>query len=149
MPGPIVTLSIAIALAAAAQQSPVAPPASGPAAPVRDPVTVRGCLEGRYLRILESDASDLSGVKRVRLKGSQSMLKMLKDEGGDYFEVSGDLDVRVSDRLDARRKVKVGNKTTVSIGAAAEQISSPEVVPPDPTLIVDAFQALGPRCPRN
>ena len=77
------------------------------------------------------------------------MLKMLKDEGGDYFEITGDLDVHVSDRLDARRKVKVGGKTTISIGAAAEQTSSPEVTPPDPTLVVDAFKALGPRCPRN
>lgn len=149
MPGPTVTLSIAIALSVAAQQPPMPPPASGPAPPVRDPVTVRGCLEGRYLRILESDASDLSGVRRVHLEGSQSMLKMLKDEGGDYFEVSGDLDLHRSDRLEARRKVKVGKKTTVSIGTAAEQIGSPDVVPPDPTLVVDAFKALGPRCPKN
>jgi len=149
MPGPIATLSIAIALAATIQQTPVAPPASGPAPPTRDPVTVRGCLEGRFLRILDSDASDLSGVRRVRLKGSQSMLKMLKDEGGDYFEITGDLDVHVSDRLDARRKVKVGGKTTVSIGTTAEQTRGPEVAPPGATLVVDAFTVLGERCPKN
>ena len=149
MSGSIVILSVSIALVAAAQQSPVPPPATGPAAPTRDPITVRGCLEGRWLRILERDASDLSGVRRVRLKGSQSMLKMLKDEGGDYVEVTGDLEVHLSDRLDARRKVKVGDKTTISIGAAAEQISSSEVTPPDPTLIVDSFTSLGERCPKN
>ena len=77
MPGPLATLSISIAIAAAAagaarpatnavraQQPPVAPPAAGPASPARDPVTVRGCLEKNWLRILESDASDLSGVRR-------------------------------------------------------------------------------------
>ena len=75
------------------QQPPVAPPAAGPAAPTRDPVTVRGCLEGRWLRILQHDSSDLSGVRRVRLKGSRSMLTVLKDQGGDYVEVTGDLDL--------------------------------------------------------
>jgi len=163
MPVWIATLWISIAMAAtagggagraalaaaAAQQPPAAPPGAGAAAPTRDPVTVRGCLEGRWLRILEHDASDLSGVTRVRLKGARAMLHVLADQRGDYVEITGDLDPGPGDRLDARRKVKVGGKTTISIGAAAEQTSSPEVTPPDPTLVVDAFKALGPRCPRN
>ena len=163
MPVWIATLWISIAMAAtagggagrgalaaaAAQQPPAAPPGAGAAAPTRDPVTVRGCLEGRWLRILEHDASDLSGVTRVRLKAARAMLHVLADQRGDYVEITGDLDPGPGDRLDARRKVKVGGKTTISIGAAAEQTSSPEVTPPDPTLVVDAFKALGPRCPRN
>jgi hypothetical protein len=162
MPGSIASLSIAFAIAAAgagavrpaahagrAQQPPVAPPSEGPASPARDPVTVRGCLEGRWLRILESDASDLSGVRRVRLKGSRSMLGVLRDQGGDYVEITGDLDLGPGDRLDARRKVKVADKTTISIGASAEQVSGPDVAPPDPTLVVDSFTALGERCPKN
>jgi hypothetical protein len=163
MPGSIASLSIACAIAAAgavaarpaapagrAQQPPVAPPAAGPAAPTRDPVTVRGCLEGRWLRILQHDSSDLSGIRRVRLKGSRSMLTVLKDQGGDYVEVSGDLDLGRRDRLDGRRKVKVADKTTISIGASAEQISGPDdVTPPEATLVVDSFTALGERCPKN
>ena len=155
MPGPSATLSIAVAIAAAgatavrAQQPPVAPPAAGPAAPTRDPVSVRGCLDGRWLRILESDSSDLSGVRRVRLKGSRSMLTVLKDQGGDYVEITGDLDLGPGDRLDARRKVKVGDKTTVSIGATAEQLSHSQPSPADATLVVDSFTTLGERCPKN
>jgi hypothetical protein len=155
MPGSIASLSIVFAIAVAgaaavrAQQPPVAPPAAGPAAPTRDPVTVRGCLEGRWLRILETDASDLSGVRRVRLKGARSMLRVLRDQGGDYVEVTGDLELGRSDRLEARRKVKVDDKTTISIGASAEQVSSNPVAPPDPTLVVDAFTTLGERCPKN
>ena len=152
-----VTLSIWIALAAAAegtpavarQQPPVAPPAAGPAVPTRDPVTVRGCLDGRWLRILEHDSTDLSGVRRVRLKGSRSMLNVLKDQGGDYVEVTGDLDLGRADRLDARRKAKVSDKTTVSIGASAEQIGGPEISPPDATLVVEAFTVLAERCPKD
>jgi hypothetical protein len=148
MPGTVATLSIWIAVAmAGAQQPPGAPPATGPASPTRDPVTVRGCLEGRWFRILEHDSSDLSGIKRVRLKGSRSMLNVLKDQGGDYFEVTGDLDLGPADRLDARRKVKVTGKTTVSIGASAEQVSGRDTSPPDATLVVEAFTALGERCP--
>jgi hypothetical protein len=153
MPGSIATMSVAFALAAAgavrAQQPPVAPPAAGPAAPTRDPVTVRGCLDGRWLRILESDASDLSGVRRVRLKGARAMLRVLRDQGGDYVEITGDLDLGRRDRLDGRRKVKVADKTTISIGASAEQVSGPDVSLPDPTLVVDTFTTLGERCPKN
>jgi len=163
MPGSIATLSISIAIASAAaagavrpvadavipQQPPVAPHAAGPASPTRDPVTVRGCLEGRWLRILEHDSSDLSGVSRVRLKGSRAMLHVLADQKGDYVEITGDLDLGPGDRLDARRKVKVGDKTTISIGATAQQIGEPEVTPPDATLVVDAFTTLGERCPKN
>ena len=163
MPGSIASLSIAFAIAAAgagpagaaahagrAQRPPVAPPAAGPAAPTRDPVTVRGCLDGRWLRILESDSSDLSGVRRVRLKGSRSMLTVLRDQGGDYVEIIGDLDLGRRDRLDGRRKVKVTDKTTISIGASAEQVSGPDdVTPPEATLVVGSFTALGERCPKN
>ena len=149
MPGSIAPLSIAMTIAIAVQQPPVAPTAGGPASSTRDPVTVRGCLEGRWLRILEHDSSDLSGIRRVRVKGSRSMLNVLKDQGGDYVEVTGDLDLGPGDRLDARRKVKVADKTTISIGASAEQVSSNPVAPPDPTLVVEAFTALGDRCPKN
>ena len=130
--------------AAGPPRPPVAPPAPGPAAPTRDPVTVRGCLDGRWLRILESDSSDLSGVRRVRLKGSRSMLTVLRDQGGDYVEIIGDLDLGRRDRLDGRRKVKVTDKTTISIGASAEQVT-----PPEATLVVGSFTALGERCPKN
>ena len=153
MPGSIATLSMSISVAIAAavgtQQPPIAPPAAGPASPTRDPVTVRGCLEGRWLRILEHDASDLSGVTRVRLKGSRSMLHVLADQRGDHVEITGDLDLGPGDRLDARRKVKVGDKTTISIGTTAQQVSGPEVTAPDATLVVDAFTVLGERCPKN
>ena len=157
MPGPTATLSIAIAIAAAgaaavrAQQTPVAPPAAGPALPTRDPVTVRGCVEGKWLRILQHDSSDLSGVRRVRLKGARSMLRVLRDQGGDYVEITGDIDLGRRDRLDARRKVKVADKTTVSIGASAEQVDGRDapVEPVEPTLVVGAFTALGERCPKN
>ena len=75
------------------------------------------------------------------------MLGVLRDQGGDYVEVTGDLDLGLGDRLDARRKVKVADKTTISIGASAEQVSGPDVTPPDATLVVDSFTVLGERCP--
>ena len=74
---------------------------------------------------------------------------ILKDQGGDYVEVTGDLDLGPGDRLDTRRKVKIADKTTISIGATAQQISEPEMTAPDATLVVDAFTTLGERCPKN
>ena len=133
-----------------ATSQPVASPQAMTTSSTRDPVTVRGCLDGRWLRILDRDATDLSGVQRVRLKGARAMLRLLGERRGDYVEVTGDLDLGARDRLDARRKVKVGGKTTVSIGASAEQVSGGTAdVAPDPTLVVDAFTRLGEDCPRH
>jgi hypothetical protein len=115
--------------------------------PVRDPVTVRGCLDRRWLRILEHDTTDLSGVTRVRLKGSRGLLALVDDGRGTYVEVTGDLDLGRRDRIEARRKYKPDPKTTISIGASAEQVRSRDVAPPEVTLVVEAVTRLGDQCP--
>ena len=140
-------IAAALLLVGLAQQPvPLPAPRSGPDAPVNDPVTVRGCLEGRFLRILEQDATDLSGLRTIRLKGARGVMRMLDDHKHTYVELSGTLDLGRRDRMDARRKVKVGAKTTVSVGAAQEQITGAPVVA-DPVLQVVAFTPLGERCP--
>ena len=128
------------------QPAPIQAPRTGPDSPVNDPVTVRGCLEGHHLKILESDASDLSGIRDIRLKGPRGVMRSLDDYRGAYVEVAGLLDLGRPDRIETRRTIKAGSKTTISIGASAEQISGQ---PPlaDPILIVNGFQPLGERCP--
>lgn len=117
------------------------------AGPQRDPVTVRGCLDKRWLRILEHDSTDLSGVKRVRLKGSRAMLALVDDGRGSYVEITGDLDVAAADRIETRRRRKVGSKTTISLGASAEQVSGGTgPMAPEPTLVVEAIVRLGASC---
>jgi hypothetical protein len=123
-----------------------APAATAVAAPARDPVTVRGCLDKRWLRILQHDATDLSGVRRVRLKGSRAMLESLDDGRGAHVEITGDLDLGRRDRIETRRKRQIGSKTTLALGASAEQTRSPEVTP-DVTLVVQSFTRLGDECP--
>jgi hypothetical protein len=145
----VVALPCVLGSSARAAQQPIDTLPTKTAGPIIDPVTVRGCLEGHWLRILEHDASDLSGVQRVRLKGARSMLRLLDDQRGDYVEVTGDLDLGPRDRIETRRKVKVG-KTTISLGASGEQLSGERIAAvPDPTLVVDAFTKLGERCPRH
>jgi hypothetical protein len=135
------------AVPAVARQVP-APAATGrDARPVRDPVTVRGCLDRRWLRILEHDATDLSGVTRVRLRGSRAMLDLVDDGRGTHVEVTGDLDLGRRDRIEARRKYRPNPKTTISIGASAEQVGSRDVAPPEVTLVVEAITRLGDQCP--
>ncbi len=115
--------------------------------PQRDPVTVRGCLDKRWLRIDEHDSSDLSGIRRVRLKGSRAMLALVDDGRGDYVEITGDLDIAARDRIETRRKQKVGSKTTVSLGASAEQVhGSGRAIGAEPTLVVEAIVRLGTSC---
>jgi hypothetical protein len=136
----------ALALTLGLQQPLPASPRTGPDAPVNDPITVRGCLEGRHLKILEHDASDLSGIRDIRLKGPRGVMRALDDHKYSYVEITGQLDLGINDRLDTRRKVKAGSKTTISIGAATEQTRGVAQVA-DPELRVAAFTPLGERCP--
>ena len=137
---------LAVAEATAPRQGP--PPAAPRVdAPLREPVTVRGCLDKRWLRILEHDTTELSGVTRVRLKGSRAMLALVDDGRGTHVEVTGDLDLGRRDRVEARRKYRPDPKTTISIGASAEQVSGRDRTPPEATLIVEALTRIGDGCP--
>ena len=137
---------VAVSAPVAARQEPALPAGSRPTS-ASDPVTVRGCLEKRWLTILEHDATDLSGVKRVRLKASRAMLALLDDGPGRHVEITGELDLGRRDRIEARRKYKPGSKTTVSIGASAENVRGGDAPPPDVTLVVASFTRLGDQCP--
>jgi hypothetical protein len=60
---------------------------------------------------------------------------------------AGDLDLAARDRIETRRKQKVGSKTTVSLGASADQVDgSAAAVAPEPTLVVEAIVRLGASC---
>jgi hypothetical protein len=142
-----VLLSSAVSAPTAAQ-APNAPQPSAPAKPHVDPITVRGCLDGQRLRIVEHDVAELSGATHVRLKGRRGVLKLLRDQNDGriaYIEVTGQLHVPAVDRIETRMKRKVGKRSTISVGAAAEQ-HQPEVAPPS-ELTVEAFTVIAPTCP--
>ena len=73
-------------------------------------------------------------------------MRTLDDHKHSYVEVTGQLDLGRHDRLETRRKVKAGSKTTISIGASTEQITG-EPPTAEPVLQVEAFTPLGERCP--
>jgi hypothetical protein len=135
----------ALALAAAVQAA--APPSPGLARPQRDPATVRGCVDGRRLRVVEHDLTDLSGVRHLRLKGSRALLQSLKDAGSGFFELSGQLELPNRDRVETQRKRRVGDRTTVSLGAAVEQQRGAPIGIADPEFVVEAFTRLDEACP--
>jgi hypothetical protein len=60
--------------------------------------------------------------------------------------VTGELELPPADRIETRRKQKIGSRTTVSVGARAEQ-SEPLASPATTTLAVEAFTLLGDTCP--
>jgi hypothetical protein len=139
-------IDLFVALVLVLQQLPPPPRATGPAPPANDPITVRGCLDGRFLRIVEHDSSDLSGIRDIRLKGPRGVMRTLDDHKHSYVEVTGQLDLGRRDRLETRRKVKAGSKTTISIGASTEQTTGEPPIA-DPVLRVEAFTPLAERCP--
>jgi hypothetical protein len=131
-------------------QTPLPPkPADGPKKPDKDPVTVRGCLDGRWLRITEHDVAELSGVRDVRLKGPRALMQQIQDEIGTYVEVTGLIELPPGDRIEGHKQYKVGTRTKVSIGATGEQTNPGAVsgTPSPTTLEVQSFEPLGDRCP--
>lgn len=138
-----------LTLAASPQAGQLPPkPADGPAKPVRDPITVRGCLDGRWLRITEDDVAELSGVRDVRLKGPRSLMQQMEDDIGTYVEVTGLIDLRPGDRVEGHKQYKVGSRTKVSIGAKGEHTgAAPTLDPTASTLEVHGFEVLGDTCP--
>jgi hypothetical protein len=143
---PMLSLALVLVLATSSIQLPPAR-ATGTAEARRDPITVRGCVEGRRLRVLSHDMTDLVGIRDWRLKGSRAMLDALKDEKDGYFELSGLVERAALDRLDTQRKRKLGDKTTVSLGASAEQRRGEQTRPEVPELVVEAFTRLDDTCP--
>ena len=145
---PLPALALLLSVAAPPQIAQPPPRRTAPAPPVADPVTMRGCLDGQQLWILEHDSTDLSGVRVIRLKGPKGVMRALKDSESRYVELSGRLDLDRADRLDARRKWKAGSNTTVSLGGSVEQERG-SMIRPEPVLEVEAFTPLSERCPRG
>jgi hypothetical protein len=135
---------LALGFVAALQLSP-----KKPVSPINDPISVKGCLRGTTLTILATDAVDLSGAREVKLTGPRGLLKQLADHRNQYIEVVGVLKAEGgnSDVLDTRRKQKVGTKTTISVGAHAEQSRGEPTSPRRHTLELHAFEPLMDACP--
>jgi hypothetical protein len=138
----LLVLSLFVAVASPQGQVPTKP-ADGPAKPERASITVRGCLDGKRLRIIEHDVAELSGVRDVTLKAPRALMKQLADDRNAYVEVTGQLELPPGDRIETRKKYNVGSKTTVSLGMKGEHESPPTSPNSDvSTLEVEAFKAL-------
>jgi hypothetical protein len=144
------SIPFAIVVALALVQSAPLPAPGKVARPVNDPVSVKGCLRGTSLTILETDAADLGGIREVRLTGSRSLMKQLVDYRNHYIDVVGVVkrEGGTSDRIEMRRRQKVGSKTTISVGATAEQTSGGEPLTPTTfTVAIQAFEPIADKCP--
>jgi hypothetical protein len=138
----------AVLLASLITQLPFEPARTGPDKPVNDPVVVRGCVEGRHLRIVRG-SGDLVGLRDIRLKGPKGVMATLKDHQHGYVELTGVLDFGRRDRIDTRKKAKLGKDGkggTITLAASGEQVSGLQPFS-DPVLEVVALTPLGERCP--
>ena len=139
----LLVLSVWVAAASPQGQVPDRP-ADGPAKPQRDPITVRGCLDGKRLRIVEHDVAELSGLRYVTLKAPRALMKQISDYRNAYVEITGQLELPAADRIETRKKYDVGSKTTVSVGMKGEQLDSFPTSPESyvSTLEVESFKAI-------
>ena len=146
---PLLVLSL-LAVAASPQAGQAPPtPRDGPAKPDLDPIVVRGCLDGKRFRIVEHDVGELSGVRYLTLKMPRAMKDLLADHRHAYLELTGQLELPPGDRIETRKRYAVGSKTTVTVGAKAEQIKDvhTSAEPDVSTLQVETFTPIdGDQC---
>jgi hypothetical protein len=122
-------------------------PRTGPDQPANDPVVVRGCVEGRRLKILRIDSADGLGLREIRLKGPKGVMAMLKDYQNGYVELTGVLDYGRRGRVDSRKVTKLGKVGTVTVSSSTSETSPMTQIGSEPTLDVVALTPLGERCP--
>ena len=144
----LLVLSLLV-IPASPQAGQLPPKPAGPAKPELDPIVVRGCLDGKRFRIVEHDVGELSGIRYLTLKTPRAMKDLLADHRHAYIELTGQLELPPGDRIETRKRYAVGSKTTVSIGAKAEQIKDVHTSdePDVSTLQVETFRPLdGDHC---
>jgi hypothetical protein len=110
-------------------------------------VTVRGCVNGRSIRTppTPNDRVLLPTVPTYRLKGSRTMMDMLKEHDGHEDEISGTTQIADSTKAKAVKDKKIGRgRVYVEAGSGRQpgRIDSTETF----TIDVKSIVHLKPTC---
>lgn len=116
-----------------------------------DPVTVRGCVRGSILVVLdleEQSGSDIGTPVRYQLKASKEVLRQLAEADPFQVEVHGVVRAMSKRRAEPMRVTR--GKTNIYVGAETSPDPSTrpeELAPAPPRLDVESFTVLVHRCP--
>jgi len=139
----VVILSFAPVLAQTPIPAP-APPSDAKAAPKKNVMTLRGCLQGSMLTKIEPREYATAAPLEVRLNANRAMRKILKESAGAYVDVTGTL--KDDSQATAGLTVKETDKTHVYVGASERRqpIGLDHATPP--TFDVGGVTVIAPTC---
>jgi hypothetical protein len=95
-----------------------------------DPITLRGCLHGKTLKVTRSDDPLGPEIKTFSLHLSKTLVTALREHEGHEEEVTGVLHHTARSMGGTKSKVMNGGKTKVTVGATEERNTGPDEGPP-------------------
>jgi len=95
-----------------------------------DPITLRGCLHGKTLKVTRSDYPLGPEIKTFSLHLSKTLATALREHEGHEEEVTGVLHHTARSMGGTKSKVMNGGKTKVTVGATEERNTGPDEGPP-------------------
>jgi hypothetical protein len=109
-----------------------------------DPVTIRGCLQGKTLKVTRSDEPLGPETKSFSLHLSKALATALREHEGHEEEITGVLRHTARSMGGTKSKVMNGGRTKVTVGAAEERNTGPDEGPP--LIEVNSFRHIADLC---
>ena len=109
-----------------------------------DPITLRGCLHGKTLKVTRSDDPLGPETKSFSLHLSKALATALREHEGHEEEITGVLRNTARSMGGTKSKVMNGGRTKVTVGAAEERNTGPDEGPP--LIDVSSFRHIADLC---
>jgi hypothetical protein len=109
-----------------------------------DPITLRGCLHGKTLKVTRSDDPLGPETKTFSLHLSKALATALREHEGHEEEITGVLRHTARAMGGTKSKVMNGGKTKVTVGATEERNTGPDEGPPQ--IDVTGFRHMADLC---
>lgn len=112
--------------------------------PKSDPITLRGCIHGKTLKVTRSDNPLGPETRSFHLHLSKALANALREHEGHEEEITGVLQPTSRAMGGTKSKVVNGGKTRISVGAAEERNTGPDDGPPQ--IDVSSFRHIAALC---
>src|SRR6476646_11841570 len=109
-----------------------------------DPISLRGCLHGKTLKVTRSDDPLGPETKSFSLHLSKALATALREHEGHEEEITGVLRHTARSMGGTKSKVMNGGRTKVTVGAAEERNSGSDEGPP--VMDVSSFRHITDLC---
>jgi hypothetical protein len=109
-----------------------------------NPITLRGCLHGKTLKVTRSDDPLGPETRSFRLHLSKALTTALREHEGHEEAITGLLRNTARSMSGTKSRVMNGGRTKVTVGAAEERNAGPDEGPPQ--IDVSGFRHIADLC---